>query len=104
MFIAANTRRPAIGSRVFELAEYFEMVFLEILPSVQVTGFPRASHMFGHKKGIPIMAASRWAILLSTYTYTIVYKSTVMLIVFPDSHKKQILNLKSFILTSPLLT
>ena len=33
MFIAANTRRPATGGRVFKLAEYFEMVFLEILPS-----------------------------------------------------------------------
>ena len=26
MFIAANTRQPATTSRVFELAEYFEMV------------------------------------------------------------------------------
>ena len=35
--------------------------------------------IFGHKKGIPIMAASRpqrWAIILSAYTYTIVYKPT----------------------------
>ena len=33
MFIAANTRRPATGGGVFELAQYFKMVFLEILPS-----------------------------------------------------------------------
>ena len=35
--------------------------------------------IFGHKKGIPTMAASRlqrWAIILSVYTYTISYKHT----------------------------
>ena len=42
MFIAANTRQPAIGRR---LTEYFEMVFLEILPSAYMVGFPRASHI-----------------------------------------------------------
>ena len=35
--------------------------------------------IFGHKKGIPTMAASKlqwWVIILSTYTYTISYKHT----------------------------
>ena len=46
MFIAVNTRQPAVGSRTFELAEYFEMVFIEILPSVNVAGFLRAGHNY----------------------------------------------------------
>ena len=33
IFIAANTRQPATASSVFEVVTYFEMVFLEILPS-----------------------------------------------------------------------
>ena len=33
LFIAINTRWPATASRVFELIEYFDMVFLEILSS-----------------------------------------------------------------------
>ena len=45
MFIAANTRRPAIGRRLFYLTEYFEMIFLKILPSANMVGFPRASHI-----------------------------------------------------------
>ena len=45
MFTATNTRRPATGGRVFESAEYFEMVFLETLPSAQVTGFLRSGHI-----------------------------------------------------------
>ena len=31
---------------VFLLTEYFEMVFLEILPSAYMAGFPRAGHIF----------------------------------------------------------
>ena len=34
MYIAANTRRPATGGRMFKLAEYFEVVFLEITKCV----------------------------------------------------------------------
>ena len=30
---------------MFELAKYFEMVSLEILPSAKTVGFPIASHM-----------------------------------------------------------
>ena len=37
MFIAANTRWPAIGRRLYLLIEYFEMVFLKILPSVNMS-------------------------------------------------------------------
>ena len=49
MFIAANTRRPATGGRVFELAEYFEMVFLEILPSAYVSdGFSQSQSHIVH--------------------------------------------------------
>ena len=45
MFLAANTRWPATASSVFELTAYFEMIFLEILPSVQEADFPRAGHI-----------------------------------------------------------
>ena len=45
MFVAASTRRPATASGVFELAAYFEMVFLEILPSAWKPGFLRSGHI-----------------------------------------------------------
>ena len=48
VFIAANTRQPATGGRVFELAEYFEMVYY------QVCGFPRASHIYNINQ--PVLA------------------------------------------------
>ena len=44
MFIAANTRRPATTSRVFEFD--FEMEFFEVLRSVKKAGFPRSGHIF----------------------------------------------------------
>ena len=31
---------------MFKLAEYFEMIFLEILLSVNIAGFPRAGHIY----------------------------------------------------------
>ena len=40
MFIAANTGWPATASSMFELAAYFEMVFLKISPSALKAGFP----------------------------------------------------------------
>ena len=36
--LSNNTRQPATVSRVFELAKYYEMVFLKILPSAYVDG------------------------------------------------------------------
>ena len=39
------TRQPATASSVFELAAYFEMVFLKILPSAKMAGFSRAGHI-----------------------------------------------------------
>ena len=35
MFITSNTKWPVIASSMFELAAYFEMAFLKILPSAQ---------------------------------------------------------------------
>ena len=43
MFIAANTRRPATTSSVFEFD--FEMEVLKILPSVKKADFPRSGHI-----------------------------------------------------------
>ena len=43
MFIATNTRQAA-GCFLFDY-EYFELVFLKILPSANMACFPRNSHM-----------------------------------------------------------
>ena len=46
MFIAANTRQPATASSVSELAVYFEMVCLKILPSAWKLGFLRSGRNY----------------------------------------------------------
>ena len=53
--------------------------FLYGQPFLLLTDHKPLLTIFGHKKGIPTMAASRlqrWAIILSAYTYTIAYKPT----------------------------
>ena len=45
MSIATNTIWPTTVGSEFELIEYFKMVFLKILQSANMAGFPRAGHI-----------------------------------------------------------
>ena len=51
----ANTRRPATASSLLELAEYCEMVFLEISPSAQKADFPRSGQFLSKDKGTQVV-------------------------------------------------
>ena len=42
---SVNRSWLATANSMFELTDYFEMVFLKILPSANMVGFPRASHI-----------------------------------------------------------